>query len=120
VEHEGLADQDYLETELRQRLDQANGLVSSFKLAVQIAHEVDITNDATVHWPEHREQVVLGTIKLDGVLPDQVKEQQHIIFDPIPRVEGVDVSEDPLLEVRAGIYLISGNQRRSTEAPYHT
>jgi len=120
VKEEGVENKDYLETELRQRLDQANDSVSSFKLVVQIAAEDDVTNDAAVHWPETREQVVLGTIKLDSVLPDQVKEQQHIIFDPIPRVEGVDVSEDPLLDVRAGIYLISGNERRSTEAPYHT
>jgi len=37
---------------------------------------------------------------------------QQIIFDPIPRVEGVESSEDPLLEDRANVYLISGKERR--------
>ena len=39
-------------------------------------------------------------------------EQQHIIFDPIPRVEGIDPSGDPLLEPRAAVYLASGRRRR--------
>jgi catalase len=37
---------------------------------------------------------------------------QQIIFDPIPRVEGVESSDDPLLEDRANVYLISGKERR--------
>jgi hypothetical protein len=31
-------------------------------------------------------------------------EQQHIIFDPIPRVDGIEASADPLFEPRANIY----------------
>jgi catalase len=43
-------------------------------------------------------------------------EQRHIIFDPIPRVDGIDVSEDPLLKPRADIYLMSGRRRRAAGA----
>ncbi len=39
-------------------------------------------------------------------------ELRKIIFDPIPRVDGIDASADPLLEVRAAIYLASGRRRR--------
>lgn len=40
-------------------------------------------------------------------------EQKRIIYDPVPRyMEGVDVSDDPLLEVRTAVYLISGRIRR--------
>jgi catalase len=84
-----------------------------FKLLAQVAEESDVTNDATVHWPESRKVVNLGSIKLDGILPDNAAEQKHVIFDPIPRVTGVEPSEDPLLEMRAGLYLISGKQRRA-------
>ena len=35
-----------------------------------------------------------------------------IIFDPIPRVDGIEPSDDPLLELRAAIYLLSGRRRR--------
>ena len=47
------------------------------------------------------------------VVPDNAKEQKQIIYDPIPRVEGIDTSDDPLLEMRAAIYLISGRERRA-------
>jgi catalase len=46
---------------------------------------------------------------------DDAKQQKHIIFDPIPRVDGIEPSDDPLLELRAAVYLLSGRRRR--EAP---
>ena len=36
-----------------------------------------------------------------------------IIFDPIPRVDGIEPSEDPLLNTRADVYLLSGRRRRA-------
>jgi catalase len=42
-------------------------------------------------------------------------EQKRIIFDPIPRVDGIDPSADPLLELRAAIYLLSGRRRRAAK-----
>jgi len=85
----------------------------SFKLMAQVAEEGDTTDDATVHWPDSRPLVELGTIKIESVLPDNAKAQKNIIFDPIPRVEGIEPSDDPLLEMRAAVYLISGRQRRA-------
>jgi catalase len=55
----------------------------------------------------------LGTMELAALIAENAKEQQRIIFDPIPRVDGIGPSDDPLLELRAAIYLISGRQRRS-------
>jgi len=103
-------DPDYLQKELTTRL--LEGPIS-FKLVAQVAEEGDVTDDATVHWPETRQIVELGSFKLEAVLPDNAKEQKHIIFDPIPRVEGVEPSDDPLLEMRAAVYLISGKERRA-------
>ena len=40
-------------------------------------------------------------------------EQKKIIFDPIPRLDGIEPSDDPLLELRAAVYLISGRRRRT-------
>jgi catalase len=54
-----------------------------------------------------------GSFELDGVLDDNGANQKYAIFDPIPRVEGVDASDDPLLEMRAALYLLSGKQRRA-------
>jgi len=80
---------------------------------VQLAGHGDIVDDATVRWPEDRPQVALGEISLTGVAANNTPEQQKIIFDPIPRVEGIEASADPLFEPRANIYLMSGRRRRS-------
>jgi catalase len=87
-----------------------------FRIVVQLADASDTVDNATVHWPESREQVDFGTVDLTHLLPDSATEQQHIIFDPIPRVEGIEASADPLLELRAAVYLISGKRRRSAAA----
>ena len=55
----------------------------------------------------------LGTLSLTAQVADNDTEQKHIIFDPIPRLEGIASSDDPLLELRAAVYLISGRRRRS-------
>ncbi|PQE04784.1 catalase protein [Rutstroemia sp. NJR-2017a BBW] len=101
---------DYLQEEIKERLSKGK---IEFTLQVQVAGEGDTVDDATVHWPEEREVVKLGTVSIEGVKEGGEKESKTIIFDPIPRVDGVDVSADPLLEVRAGVYLISGRERRA-------
>lgn len=83
-----------------------------FKLMLQLAEEGDVVDDSTVHWPESRKLAELGTIELTDVVADSMAEQKQIIFDPIPRVDGIEASADPLLELRAAIYLISGRRRR--------
>lgn len=86
-----------------------------FRIVVQVAEPEDPVDDSTVHWPETREQVELGMMELTEVVKDNAVEQKHIIFDPIPRVDGIESSADPLLELRAAIYLLSGRRRRAAK-----
>jgi catalase len=83
------------------------------RVVVQLAEDGDTTDDATVRWPEDRPRLVFGEISLTEIAPDNATEQQHIIFDPIPRVDGIEPSADPLFEPRANIYLMSGRRRRA-------
>lgn len=99
--------------ELEHRLKQSP---VRFKIYVQIAAPGDVTDDATIHWPEERELVEFGALELNRVLPDSLVQQKHIIFDPIPRIDGIEPSADPLLELRAAIYLLSGRERRAAKA----
>ncbi len=101
---------DYLFNELNERL--AKGPIK-FKITVQVAEDSDVVNDATVHWPAERKVVELGTIALTSTVANHAHEQKHIIFDPIPRLDGIEPSDDPLLELRAAVYLISGRRRRT-------
>ena len=84
-----------------------------FRVAVQLAEDGDIVDDATVRWPEERPQRAFGEISLREIAPNNAGEQQQIIFDPIPRVDGIEASADPLFEPRANIYLMSGRRRRA-------
>jgi catalase len=101
---------DFLFDELKQRV--ANEPVS-FRISVQLAEDGDTLDDATMRWPETRALLVLGEFSLRQIVPDNASEQQRIIFDPIPRVDGIDASADPLFEPRANIYLMSGRRRRA-------
>jgi catalase len=100
---------NFLFDELAERI--AAGPIS-FQLRVQVANAEDIVDDATVHWPEERPLLDLGKIVLTSLVPDNAHEQKQIIFDPIPRLDGIAPSDDPLLELRAAVYLISGRRRR--------
>ena len=102
---------DYLFDEIKERV--AGGPIR-FRIVAQLANEGDTVDDATVHWPEDRSLLDLGTVELTALVPADAREtQQHIIFDPIPRVDGIEPSADPLLELRAAVYLISGRRRRA-------
>ena len=101
---------NFLFDELLERV--ANGSIK-FKIAAQLAEEGDEVNDATIHWPANREIFEIGTLTLTSAVADAAAEQKHIIFDPIPRVDGIEPSDDPLLELRAAIYLLSGRRRRA-------
>ena len=100
---------NYLFDELASRI--AAGPVR-FHIHVQLAGEGDVVDDATIHWPEDRPLIPFGAVTLTAQAPDQEPQQQRIIFDPIPRVDGIEPSDDPLLELRAAVYLLSGRRRR--------
>jgi catalase len=100
---------NFLFDELTQRI--AAGPIS-FQILVQVANDKDVVDDATIHWPEDRRLIQFGKIVLTALVPDNLPEQKKIIFDPIPRVEGIGPSGDPLLDLRAAIYLLSGRRRR--------
>jgi catalase len=101
---------NYLFDELEARI--ADGPIK-FQVVAQMAEEGDTVNDVTVQWPDSRKFLTLGTLSLTEPVLDQAHEQKQIIFDPIPRLEGIEPSDDPLLELRAAVYLISGRRRRS-------
>ena len=102
--------QDFLFEELGPRLAKEPVNLGLF---VQMAEPGDDVSDASVTWPDHRTELPFGTISLTARVDDQVPDRRKIIFDPLPRVDGIDSSGDPLTQVRADIYLLSGRRRRA-------
>jgi catalase len=103
---------NYLFDELRTRLDQGR---VKMRVQVQLAEAGDVVDDSTSHWPEDRAVVEFGTVELLHPAAANAAGQQHLIFDPIPRVDGIEPSGDPLLQARADIYLASGHRRRDAK-----
>jgi catalase len=101
---------NYLFDELEERVAKEP---VKFDVMVQLAEDGDKVDDATIHWPEDRKVLKLGALSLTEPVLDSAHEQKNIIFDPIPRVDGIEPSDDPLLELRAAVYLLSGRRRRS-------
>jgi catalase len=101
---------DFLFDEIGQRLARQPIKLGVF---VQLAGDGDDVTDSSVPWPEGRTEIPFGTITLTTRVDDQAQDRRKIIFDPLPRVDGIDSSGDPLTQVRADIYLLSGRRRRA-------
>ncbi|KAF2423409.1 heme-dependent catalase [Tothia fuscella] len=101
---------DYLGEELTERI--GKGPIG-FKFLAQIGEAGDVTDNIQSYWPAERTQVELGTVTLDALEPDTFAKQKVLAFDPIPRIDGIEPSDDPILEFRAALYLTSVRQRRA-------
>jgi catalase len=100
---------DFLAAELSKRLAAGPAI---FRVKVQLAEPGDVVDDATVSWPAARSEVDFGTITLTERVDELAPERRKLIFDPIPRVDGIDSAGDPLTDLRSDIYLLSGRRRR--------
>jgi catalase len=97
-------DEDFLVTELCDRL--RAGAVE-MKLVLDLAEPQDSTDDANAQWPSDRQRVILGTMRLDRVAADSAVAEQGLFFDPVRLVDGITISDDPLLVGRTRTYPIS-------------
>jgi catalase len=102
----------FLFEEIKQRVA---GSPVKFNIVVQLAEDGDTVDDATVRWPDSRPQVRFGEISLTALVPESDAERRRYIFDPIPRVDGIEASSDPLFQPRADVYLLSGRRRRAAD-----
>jgi catalase len=104
---------DFLAAEMSARL--ARG-PAKFRVMVQLAEAGDQVTDSTVLWPETRQELEFGTLTITQRVDELAPERRKIIFDPVPRVDGIDSAGDPLTDVRSEIYLLSGRRRRAAAA----
>jgi catalase len=104
---------NYLFEEIPARLAKSP---ATMKLLVQLAAPGDVVDDSTNVWPDSRPELEFGTFTLTKKLDENDPELKKIIFDPIPRVDGILPSRDPLIEVRSELYILSGRRRRAAGA----
>jgi len=80
-------------------------------LIITIGQPGDPTNDATMAWPDGREQVDVGTLTLDHIESEETSPARDVNFDPLVLPSGMAPSDDPLLSARSAIYSQSFTRR---------
>ena len=100
---------NFLIDELGDRL--AEGPVK-FRLVVQLAGEGDPVDDATAVWSDDRPVAELGILSVTRKVPDNDAAQRILGFDPLRLIDGIEASDDPLLELRRDVYAVSRRRRK--------
>jgi catalase len=90
---------NFLQQEIRERL--ARG-PARFTLELQIAAPADPTDDPSKRWPADRERVAAG--KLELVEVDESTDENGLVFDPARVTDGIELSDDPVLQFRPRAY----------------
>jgi catalase len=99
---------DFLIDEMQERLKK--GPVT-FHLKAQLAAPGDPTNDATKPWPDDRKTVDLGVVTLTKAAENNLEAQKPLLFLPGQLTDGIEQSDDPLIDVRNGAYAVSFSRR---------
>jgi catalase len=105
---------DYLHDEILERVARTP---VRFALELQIAGPDDDPDDPTKRWPDDRERVVAGHIDL--LEPETEREQGDdvLVFDPTRVVDGIELSDDPILRFRTRAYSASVLERTGVQRP---
>lgn len=99
---------DYLGEELAGRLRAAP---VEFTLRVTVAGEGDDPNDATAKWADGRTTVDVGTISITVEDPAVEADGGVVVFDPTRVIDGIELSDDPILHYRSRAYAVSAARR---------
>jgi catalase len=99
---------NFLMEELPERL---KGGPVTFHLKAQLAAPGDPTNDATKAWPADRKLVDLGVVTVEGVVPDSAAAEKTLLFLPGQLTDGIEASDDPLIDLRNAAYAVSFARR---------
>lgn len=99
---------DFLMTELPARLARES---AQFRLLAQLAEAGDPLDDATKPWPAERRMVDLGTITLTKPVADGAAAEKELLFLPTNLTDGIEASDDPLIQTRVDAYAISFDRR---------
>lgn len=102
------ADKNYLFDALIAAVHQAP---QRWRLVVTIGEPDDPTNDATIPWPDTRQQIDVGTLVVEQIESEAVSPARDINFDPTILPAGVALSDDPLLSGRSATYSQSFTRR---------
>ena len=101
------SDSDYLQHEFVSRL---SGGPVRFTLSVQIAADGDDPHDPTSVWRSPN-RIDAGTLEITAPDPQRETDGELIVFDPTRVIDGIELSDDPILRFRPLAYSVSAERR---------
>jgi catalase len=99
---------DFLMEEIAERIKRGPVM---FHVKAQLAAAGDSTKDPARPWPDGRKLVDLGVLTIDKAVADSAEAQKKLLFLPGQLTDGIEQSDDPLIDVRDGAYAISFSRR---------
>jgi catalase len=95
----------------------ARGLAVKLALRrVWIASPGDDVDDPTAVWPRNRPVVDVGRLEITGLVRVPESTDRILAFDPTRVVDGIELSDDPILHFRAATYRASVASRVTSSA----
>jgi catalase len=79
-----------------------------YTLNLQIAADGDAVDDPTSVWPAERQVVAAGTLEVTGL---DTEHDAGMVFDPARITDGIELSDDPILQFRPRAYSESVKRR---------
>lgn len=83
----------------------------AFDLVLELARPDDILDDATHLWPEDRERVSIGRLTLTAPTDEAGIGDPIMNHDPTMLIDGIEAGDDPILQIRRGVYEASAALR---------
>jgi catalase len=98
---------DYLRDELFERLSSGE---ATFSIWIRTAADGDDPTDPTQEWTAG-EEILVGSLAITGPVEDQDGGCERLLFDPTRLCDGIEASDDPVLNARPHAYAVSSRKR---------
>lgn len=108
VEQLSHAATDVLFTEMSARLAHAP---AEYELELEIAEPGDPHDDATALWLADRRRVRIGRLAVEAPTDEAHTGDRVMNHDPTMLVDGIEPTDDPILQIRRGVYELSAALR---------
>jgi len=102
------ADTDILFQDINERIAKSP---VEYSLVLQFAAPDDPINDATAPWPEDRQRLEIGRLSIVDPITEAEIGDPVMNHDPTVLTDGIEPTDDSILQMRRGIYEVSAAQR---------
>ena len=88
-----------------------------YRLLAQLAAGDDQTTDPSKAWPAERDWADMGTLDITNKDETREKDGDVLVHDPMRLIDGIEPSEDPILQIRPYVYAESVKRRIGASPP---